>query len=107
MQPKIAQLPPNLAASFQLDDGRLVTSKNPAKPEVGDLRVTWTRVPEQVVSVVGLQHNGTVEPYATSNGREIALLERGEVAAAKMFQSAQSRNSQLTWLLRAGGTFLM
>lgn len=107
VRPTLEQLPPNLAASFQLDDARLVSSKNLAKPEVGDVRVSWKRVPEQVVSVIGLLHNGTVEPYVASNGREIAMLERGEVAAAKMFQAAQSRNSQLTWILRAGGTFLM
>lgn len=107
LAPNLAALPANLGASFTLDDGRLVTGRNPAKPEVGDLRVAWTRVPEQVVSVVGLLHNGAVEPYSTSNGREIALLESGDVPATQMFQAAQSRNSHLTWALRAAGTAMM
>jgi hypothetical protein len=105
--PKLADLPPNLGATFQLDDGRLVTSKTPASPEVGDVRVQWSRVPEQVLSVVGLQHAGVVESYTASNGREVALLESGEISAKQMFAAAESRNNQLTWMLRVGGTFLM
>ena len=105
--PRLSDLPPNLGATFQLDDGRLVTSKTPASPEVGDVRVQWSQVPEQVLSVVGVQHSGTVEAFTASNGREVALLESGEVPAKQMFAAAESRNNQLTWLLRVGGTFLM
>lgn len=105
--PTLSALPPNLGASFQIDDGRLVTSKDPGKPQVGDLRVAWQRVPEQDVSVVGLQHNGGIEPYTASNGRQIALLDAGAVPAAKMFQAAEARNTRLTWPLRAAGAFLM
>ncbi len=100
-------LPPNLAVSFQADEGALITSTDRAHPQVGDLRVRFERVPEQMVSVIGLQRNGRIEPYTTSNGRSIALVERGEVPAARLFQAAEHRNGVLTWLLRGAGFVLM
>jgi hypothetical protein len=103
----LEQLPPNLAATFTVDEGRLVTSRDPDKPEIGDVRIAFEAVPRQVVSVVGLQRNGRIEPFTASNGREIALLEDGDVAAASMFQSAQNRASALTTLLRVAGLAAM
>ena len=105
--PTASQLPPNLAASFQLDDCRLVTSRDPAKPEVGDVRVSFSLVPNQAVSVIGAQRAGRIEPYTASNGRQVALLESGDVPAAQMFAQAHSRASIVTWMLRALGLALM
>lgn len=107
LTPTLEQLPPNLAASFQLDDGRLVTSRDPAKPAVGDVRVTFSVVPQQVVSAIGVQRNGRIEAYTASNGREIALLDSGDVPAERMFAQAQSRASMFTWVLRGVGFVLM
>jgi len=50
--PDLRRLPSNLAASFSLYDGGLVTSPEPSHPQVGDLRVTWEAVPAQTVTIV-------------------------------------------------------
>lgn len=50
--PDMHRLPPNLAASFSLHDGALVTSAQPGHPRIGDLRVSWEAVPLQTVTVV-------------------------------------------------------
>ncbi|MEO8673496.1 MAG: TMEM43 family protein [Tahibacter sp.] len=105
--PKMEELPPNLAATFQLDDGRLVTSRDAGKPEIGDIRIGFTAVPQQVVSAIGLLRNGAIETYTTSNGRPIALLDSGNVSAAQMFAAAQSRASTLTWIFRGVGLAAM
>lgn len=107
LAPAPGQLPPNLAASFQVDGGRLVTSRDPAKPAVGDVRVSFSVVPQQTVSAIGVQRAGRIEPYVASNGRDVALLESGEVPAERMFAHAQSRASALTWALRGVGFALM
>ncbi|UXI67479.1 TMEM43 family protein [Tahibacter amnicola] len=104
---RLENIPPNLAASFRVDDGRLVTSADPDKPAVGDIRVTFRQLPEQRVSVVGVQRDGRLEPFVASNGNQIALLESGEVSADKMFAAAHSRASMLTWILRGVGVVLM
>lgn len=47
------RLPENLAATFVAHAGALVTSSHPGAPGLGDLRVSWTAVPAQEVSVLG------------------------------------------------------
>ncbi|GAB3781896.1 TMEM43 family protein [Dyella agri] len=50
--PVAKALPANLAASFSLQDGALVTSANPGNPRLGDLQVSWSAVPLQEVTVI-------------------------------------------------------
>lgn len=45
-------LPANMAATFVAHAGALVTSSHPGAPGLGDLRVSWTAVPAQEVSVL-------------------------------------------------------
>jgi hypothetical protein len=49
------ELPPNLAATFNLRDGVLYAGGDPAKPEVGTLRVSFREVPLGAVSLTGAQ----------------------------------------------------
>lgn len=50
--PVVKALPANLAASFSLQDGALVTSANAGNPRPGDLQVSWSAVPLQEVTVI-------------------------------------------------------
>lgn len=50
--PDMKALPANLAASFSLHDGALVSSATPGDPRLGDLRVSWSAVPLQEVTVI-------------------------------------------------------
>ncbi|BFI95023.1 MAG: hypothetical protein RSP_05330 [Rhodanobacter sp.] len=50
--PDMKSLPGNLAASFALHDGALVTSVTPGDPRLGDLRVSWSAVPLQPVTII-------------------------------------------------------
>ena len=52
LKPDLAQLPTNLAVSFQPDGDWLSTSQDPAHPEVGDVRVRW-RVIEHAPAPAG------------------------------------------------------
>lgn len=50
--PNAKALPANLAASFSLHYNALVTSARPDDPRLGDLRVSWTAVPLQEVTII-------------------------------------------------------
>lgn len=78
-----------------------------ASPKVGDLRITFTQVPPQAVSIIARQVQHTFEPYPTKQDRPIDLLEMGTVSADSMFAAAKTQLSILTWILRAVGFFLM
>lgn len=79
----------------------------PGAPQVGDLRVTFSRVPPSEVSLVAKQTGDTFEPYRANAGGTIQLVEMGLESAQAMFQAAQDRNTLRTWLLRALGLFVM
>ncbi len=100
------ELPPNLAASFRVDDGWFVTSEDSNSPQVGDVRVRFEYVPEGVISVIARQQNGVLVPYAASNGNELLLVERGASDATAMFEAEGSRNATAAWFLRLAGFVL-
>jgi hypothetical protein len=80
---------------------------NPAEPKVGDLRIKFAVARPTEVSVIAKQAGETFEPYVTSVGGTIELLELGVQPAAAMIQKAQESNRILTWLLRLAGFLLM
>lgn len=80
---------------------------DPASPQVGDVRVRFSLVPNGPISVVAQQEGASLVPYRTKRGGTVSLLEPGLVEAADMFQLAQDRNKALTWVIRIGGGLLL
>lgn len=64
LEPDFSNLPPNLQASFQIDNGMLTTSADPSRPRLGDLRVSWRVRPLQVVTVVANVNGDRLVPAA-------------------------------------------
>jgi len=83
--------------------GQAIFSYNPQNPEIGDIRISFTRSDIDSASFVGAQRGAGLVPYTTSNGRALFLSEAGLVDAPAMFDAAQSENTVITWLVRAGG----
>lgn len=81
--------------------------KNPAAPEVGDVRVTFSYVPEADVSIVAQVIRDTFEKFTASNGYTFSRLDMGKVGIARMFEGARSDNNIMAWLLRIAGIFLV
>lgn len=101
-------------SKLTLSDGANVTpyqggyyiGNDPSQPEVGDLRITFSQVMPSVVSVVAQQSNDSFQEYTTETG-SVLLLELGSVSADKMFQTAMTENTILTWALRLLGLIVM
>ncbi|MHB8448449.1 MAG: TMEM43 family protein [Rudaea sp.] len=55
-----AGLPPNLAASFNAQDGALYAGGDPAHPQVGMLRVSYRVVPLGAATLEGVQRGSTL-----------------------------------------------
>jgi hypothetical protein len=102
------KLPADLEGKAQITTTELYLGQDPSAPEIGDQRVKWTYVPSgQKISVVASQVGTTFEPYTTTNGESVSLLESGTVSANAMFQSAQDSNATKTWIFRAIGFLIM
>ncbi len=100
-------LPAELAGRAQLHNGGFYLGENPSSPQVGDVQIKFEIVPMQEVSVIAQQVGNSLAPYQAKAGGTIELLETGTKSADAMFEKAQSDNTILTWMLRAGGFFLM
>jgi len=95
------------SAAIRRQPGGFYIGADPATPQIGDLRVAFSAVEPQVISLVSGQQGVSFEPYVTKNGGTIQLLQIGEVSEDEMFLTAQRHNKMLTWALRAGGFLLM
>lgn len=96
------------AKPVKLSQNALYVGRDPLRPEVGDLRISYRAARADTASVVAKDTGAMMlEPFETSNGREIFLVRAGAVSAAAMFEQAQADNRTLTWLWRGGGVFVM
>lgn len=87
-------------------DGGLFLGRDPASPEVGDMRIRFRRVPSSEVSVIARQAGDQIATYQTRHG-PLEMLRMGAVTAESMFETAVGENRVKTWLIRGGGFLLM
>lgn len=100
-------VPEPLGPQLKVSDGRFYLGENPATPQVGDVRISFEVVNPATVSLIGVQTGETFAPYQAKAGDAILLVEEGTHTAEAMFKDAQSRNTVLTWIVRAGGFLMM
>ncbi|MCP4697916.1 MAG: hypothetical protein GY862_13850 [Gammaproteobacteria bacterium] len=101
------QVPTSLRKELQVHDGYYHTGSNPAKPRIGDLRISFESVKPSVITLVSQQAGYSFVPYRTEGGSRIELLEYGQHSAEEMFAVAQQENVFITWILRLVGLLLM
>jgi hypothetical protein len=80
---------------------------DPAKPVIGDLRISFEVVKPAMVSILARQLGDTFEAWESGTGTPIDRLTEGEASAQNMLGQMERENTMLTWLLRGGGFLLM
>lgn len=107
----ITEIPSDLTDEYgdeiQIQNGVVYLGANPAKPEVGDQRISFQVVEPGTVSVIAQQDGNSFRPYKTSNGKTIEMLSKGDLSAEEMFDKAQSANKTMTWIFRLVGFLMM
>jgi hypothetical protein len=96
-----------LGRTVRAVDGVLYLSNDPSRPEIGDFRISYTQVPLQTATVVAVQAGRTFDAYHARAGGTVELMEPGDLPAASLFGEAREDDHVRTWLVRAGGCFLM
>ena len=94
-------------AGYQAAGDGFYRGRSQADPAVGDVRVSFTSVPAQIVSVAAALSGGSLVPYRDATGYTIALVEPGDASAAKLFRDEAKSEGVLTWILRGGGFVAM
>lgn len=89
-------------------EGYTLYRGDPASPQLGDLRATYTVLPSPApVSLLARQMGRGFEPYQTPNGYEIFLVSDGIHSAEAMIQEQKNLESMTTWILRGVGLLMM
>jgi hypothetical protein len=95
-------------AGYAVEDGGFYKSAGEAKPEIGDVRVSFQVVEPTTVSVVAQQKGKSFQAYQIpGRSKTIDLLDVGDHDAESMFKEALEQNKTLTWILRAVGFLMM
>ena len=80
---------------------------SPNSPQVGDVRVTFTKVPPADISLIAQVDGSTFKAYKAKNGQSFSRVQMGTVSADEMIEQARSENNMLTWVLRLVGVLLI
>ena len=80
---------------------------SPNSPQVGDVRVTFTKVPPADISLIAQVDGSTFKAYRAKNGQSFSRLQMGTVGADEMILQARSENNLWAWVLRVIGILLV
>lgn len=86
--PDFTHLPPNMAAIFLVHDGTLVTSRDLARPAVGDLRISWSEIAPAALTVFARNESGELVPAASPRGEPVARVLLGRLPLASVLTDA-------------------
>jgi hypothetical protein len=92
---------------YQAVGDTLYRAQNPSDPVIGDIRITFSAVPAQTMSVVAMQASGILAPYHGAAGYQVGLAEPGIVTADIMVKEKKQEEHTLTWILRGVGFVVM
>ena len=96
-------LPDTINANYvTVRDNVVYLGSNMDKPDVGDVRVTFTYVPnDQQISIIANVTGNTFTQYVDQrNGKTVSSVAMGTVPAEQMFESLKKNNKLITWGIR-------
>lgn len=92
----------------KINQGQIYIGKDPAVPDVGDVRVSFKIAPAGDISVVAGQKANRLEVFTHEElNNPIVLLEVGQKSAEELFEAAKQANVIILWVLRVVGFLLM
>ncbi|MBR6972162.1 MAG: TMEM43 family protein [Bacteroidales bacterium] len=103
----LLDLVPDSAAIVHTQGNVVYIGRNPNVPEVGDVRITFTKDMPSKVSLIAKVIGDTFTYYKAKNGYKLDLLYMGENTAEEMFDSEHATNKMILWLLRILGVIII
>ena len=80
---------------------------DPSKPDVGDVRITFTQVKPAEVSIVASVSGDSFTDFKAKNGKSFSALRMGNVPQEQIFESEHAANKMWLWVLRILGFILI
>ena len=80
---------------------------NPNTPEVGDVKVEYSLVPCQMVSILAKLDGNTFSSWIASNKEKLLVVSSGKKSMEEMFQAEEEANNMIKWVCRIIGLLLI
>jgi hypothetical protein len=94
-------------AGFRRDGDTFYRGNDRGTPAIGDMRVNFTAVTAQTMSVVAAAAGNSLAPFRSDNGYTIKLAVPGVASAIQMLKEQEQSERTLTWIIRAVGFVAM
>ena len=104
---KTAGVKTDSAAMIHQHGNTVYFGKSETTPEIGDLKITFTKVDPKEISIIAKVSNNSFEEFVANNGNSFYKVSIGMLSADNMFAGAHSSNSMWTWILRIIGIILV
>ena len=92
---------------IHISDNVLYIGADPMNPQIGDVKITFTKVLPGQVSILAKVAGDTFTKHTDKNGKSLETLSMGVKAMDEMFSSERASNKMWKWLLRLVGFFLI
>jgi hypothetical protein len=92
---------------FRVDGDTFYRGSDSGSPAIGDVRVNFTAVTAQTMSVVAAASSNSLAPFHADNGYQIALAAPGVASAVQMLKEQEKSERTLTWIIRGVGFIAM
>lgn len=81
--------------------------ETPSAPQVGDVRITFTKTMPADVSIIAKVAGKTFTHYKAKNGKTLQMLVMGRQTSEEMYESSHSANHMWMWVLRIIGILMV
>ncbi|MCR5462630.1 MAG: TMEM43 family protein [bacterium] len=97
-----------LPEGYKVYNNKYITnSEDFTNPEIGDIRISYTKADYKEVSVLGKQIGDTIGNYTTAKNTNKMMLVKGTTNGAGMIDSIESANNMAKWIYRVLGSLLI
>ncbi|MBO4826843.1 MAG: TMEM43 family protein [Prevotella sp.] len=90
-----------------LNGNQIYFGETPASPQVGDVRITFTKTMPADVSIIAKVAGQTFAQYKAKNGKTFQALSMGHKTAEEMYESGHASNHMWMWILRILGIMMI
>ena len=93
--------------AVHVSQNQLYFGINPSSPNIGDVRITWTKVLPAKVKIIAKQTGNTFTNFKAKNGKTFSTLQMGVRDAEEIYQGAHDSNHMMMWIFRIIGIVLV
>ena len=84
-----------------------ITNVKDNNPEIGNIRISYSYVDEETVSVMAVQTDNTFEAFTSKKGKDIYKIMKGNHTGAQILEGMTKTNNTWKWILRIVGILLV